>query len=523
MDSSGSDTSGLREREPILRRNGGEGVACPRREQSLRQVQSILRSAAFRNAHTLQQLLEFLVSQAYGPDSEALKEYTIGIGVFSRPQDFDPKTDPIVRVQTHRLRQKLKEYYSSEGKHDSILIEIPKGHYLPTFESMARLENGIKADGPAEKAEYEAADVDPGAAHALNRSSAKKAAPAGPEGRRFRTFVSRQTAVVSMTIIAVFAAGLWLGSMLHRSSANLASASASSELSFNPATKPVRAFWADLLGNDSSPIIAHADAVYLLDSHNDLFWFPHGASDYRGAPVDPHLAQQFAADPALVAKAGKLYYENVYLGSGDLDAVGALSNLFGQMGLKAVIEPGKDVTPEDLAQHNVILVGSSFQSYAVSQFNSVGDFTFVNPDPKLGGWLGIIENSHPRPGEQSVYRTERDAATGVLTVDHALITVQPGVAPGRYIADLGGLDTTGSAGAARFATSIEGVEALKKALDAEGIRGVNGGPPLFQALLSIRLEKGSEVLGTSLIAVHPLSPAQKVSPSAKAAKSSPTQ
>jgi len=89
--------------------------------------------------------------------------------------------------------------------------------------------------------------------------------------------------------------------------------------------------------------------------------------------------------------------------------------------------------------------------------------------------------------------------------------------------DLGGLDTTGCAGAAMFTTSADGVETLKKALAAQGIHGTNGGPPLFQALLSVRLEKGDEVLGTSLLTVHPLFPAQKAAPHSKGPKSSPSR
>lgn len=476
----------------------------PAQEQSQHQMERILQSAAFRNSHMLQQLLQFLVAQAYGPQAEMLKEYTIGVEAFSRPQDFDPKTDPIVRVQTHRLRQKLKEYYDSEGKHDPILIEIPKGHYLPTFAAVTNGNHSFRQSVSAEMSPIAAN----GAPSPLPNSEPHAPAQAGERSRNGST---GQRAVMAVAGAVVFVMGLWLGGRLHPFSVGADAASSSSELKFNPAADPVKAFWAGLLGKDTSPIIAHADAVFLLDSHNDLFSFPHGASDYRGAPVDPHLAQQFAADPALVAKAGKLYYEDVYLGSGDLDAVGNLSNLFGQMGLKPVIEPGKDLTPDDLKQHNVILVGSSFQSYAVSQFNSVGDFTFVNPDPRLGGWRGTIVNAHPRPGEQSVYHTERDPITGVVKSDHALITIQPGVVPGRYIADFGGLDTTGCAGAAMFATSAVGIEELKKALEVQGIRGVDGGPPLFQALLNVRLEKGSEVLGASLLSVHPLFPAQKPS------------
>jgi hypothetical protein len=491
----------------------GGRVAYPPQEQSFRQVQQILQSAAFRNSHTLQQLLQFLVDQAYGPDAEKLKEYTIGVEAFSRPQDFDPKTDPIVRVQTHRLRQKLKEYYETDGRNDPILIEIPKGHYLPTFTESS---NGHVNGRPS------LPGVDAGSSNGdpIHGYRAGTAAPQSPrQPGQMRRMFSRRNVMAGALAAALFALGLLIGSRQLRLNEGTSNAAARADTRFNPATNPVKAFWANVVGNDETPIIAHADAIFLLDSHNDLFFFPHGASDYRGAPVDPQLAQKFAADPALVAKAGELYYEDVYLGSGDLDAVAILSNLFGRMGLKPIIEAGKQLTPEDFEQHNVILVGSSFQSYAVSQFNSEGDFTFVNPIPQGSDWAGTIVNSHPRPGEKSVYHTERDPVTGVLKMDHALITIQPGVVPGRYVVDLGGLDTTGCAGAARFATSATGVEELKKSLNAQGIHDAKGAPPLFQALLSVRLEKGDEVLGTSLLTVHPLYPSSKASPSPNGSRS----
>jgi hypothetical protein len=470
-------------------------------------MQRIFESAEFRNAHNLQQLLQFLVVQAYGPDPESLKEYTIGVEAFGRPQDFDPKTDPIVRVQTHRLRQKLKEYYDTDGRHDPILIEIPKGHYLPTFAALA-VPNGSSGSHAA----AHAPDADAAGAPSANGSDTH-GFQAPPARRRFAWPLYRRIALASAVVLAVFAAGFWFGIRQSPSAAARNTASASSELSFNPSTDPVKAFWADLLGSDSTPVIAYPDAVFLLDDSNDLFRFRHGASDFRGAPVDPHLAQEFASNPSLIAKAGKLYYENAYLGAGELNAVGMLANLFGRMGLKPDVEPGKDLTPDDLKQHNVVLLGSSFQSFAVAQLNTMGDFSFRNPDTRLEEWRGVIVNAHPRPGEASVYRTERDPVTQVLETDHALITVEPGVVPGRYIADFGGLDTTGTEGAVLFATSKSGIQELSRALAAQGIHGGNGAPPLFQALLSVRLEKGYEVLGASLITVHPLSSAHKAVPS----------
>jgi len=491
------------------------GIVLLSQEQSQRQLQRILQSPAFRNAHSMQHLLGFLVAQAYGPDAETLKEYTIGVEVFSRSSDFDPKADPVVRVQIHRLRLKLQEYYETDGKHDPILIGIPKGSYVPVIEQLAARPSALDSHSfpnPEAKEIHDASVAD-------HISESKDAPPLPPKNSQFGKLLFR-IALVGTAMMVIFALGFWSATEKLRSGTNRGVAAASAELSSNQSSDQVEAFWTALLGNDPTPIIAHADGVFLLDSSSDLFWFPHGESDYRGAPVDPELAQKFAANPALVAKAGKLYYEDVYLGSGDLDAVGIFANLFGRLGLRPIIKAGRDLTSEDLNQHNVILVGSSFQSYAVAQFNTMGDFRFKSPQTVEKDWAGLIENSHPRPGEERLYHTERDPVTQVVKTDHALITIGPGIVSGRYIADFGGLDCMGSEGAARFATSKAGVEELSKALAAQGIHGANGGPPLFQALVSVQLQKGNQVLGTSLVSVHPLTSEHVKQPTAESGKTS---
>ena len=112
-------------------------VIRPPSEDCLPQIQRILQSPSFRNALTLQQLLQYLATRALDANSEPIKEYTIGVEAFGRPQDFDPKTDTIVRVQVHRLKQKLREYYESEGRRDPIVVEIPKEQYVPSFFEVA--------------------------------------------------------------------------------------------------------------------------------------------------------------------------------------------------------------------------------------------------------------------------------------------------------------------------------------------------------------------------------------------------
>jgi hypothetical protein len=61
------------------------------------------------------------------------KSFLLGLEVFGKDGRFDPRTDPIVRVQARRLRVRLARYYSEEGREDDVLIDLPKGGYAPVI------------------------------------------------------------------------------------------------------------------------------------------------------------------------------------------------------------------------------------------------------------------------------------------------------------------------------------------------------------------------------------------------------
>lgn len=470
-------------------------------EECLKQVQRVLQSVSFRNAATLQQLLQFLAARALGhSQKEPLKEYTIGVEAFGRSGDFDPKTDTIVRVQIHRLRQKLKEYYDSEGSGDPIFIEIPKGHYQPHFQTLAAPDRAQSVPQSLSTTQDAIAASPAGSSFGASNSSAASGPPYElPSSPRSL----RVLAMIAGASVALLSLGFWLG--VHQQKGNR---TAQTIEDYRVGTDAVKAFWSTLIGNDVSPVIAYPDAVFLLDNSNDLFRFRQGASDDRGALVDSHLAQQFASNPKLVSEAGVLYYENGYTGAGELQAVGMLASLFGQMGVQPIFKPSREITPADLRQHSVILLGSSFQNVAVAQLMNVGDLTFNNPDSRLEGWRAEVRNAHPQPGEEAIYRTVRDPVTHTLKMDYGVVSVQSGVVPGRHIVMLGGLDTTGTEGATMFATSQAGAETLLKAAAVASGRTPTAEMQPFQVLVKVPLEKGYGVLGASLVAVHKTLPAQ---------------
>jgi adenylate cyclase len=99
------------------------------------QLDKILNSQALAGSDQLKRLLRVSVERTLDGQTDSTKEYTLGIEAFGRPDGYDPKVDPIVRVQARRLRTKLKEYYGTEGATDAIVIDMPKGGYIPAFET----------------------------------------------------------------------------------------------------------------------------------------------------------------------------------------------------------------------------------------------------------------------------------------------------------------------------------------------------------------------------------------------------
>jgi len=98
------------------------------------QLARVLRSAALAQSQRRQKFLDYIVTETLAGRGSRLKGYTLAIEVFGRPASFDPGTDPLVRIEAARLRDKLRTYYRGAGKSDPIRIDLPKGRYTPRFE-----------------------------------------------------------------------------------------------------------------------------------------------------------------------------------------------------------------------------------------------------------------------------------------------------------------------------------------------------------------------------------------------------
>ncbi len=94
----------------------------------------MLASSTFQSARGQSKFLAYAVTQFIAGHPELIKEYWIGREALGRGDSFDPRHDPIVRTQARKLRLRLAKYYQTEGVHDQIYIEFPKGSYVPVFQ-----------------------------------------------------------------------------------------------------------------------------------------------------------------------------------------------------------------------------------------------------------------------------------------------------------------------------------------------------------------------------------------------------
>ena len=117
-------------------------------------LERILANDKFAQSDRMGKFLRYIVGETLAGRSDRLKEYPIAIEAFERDESFDPQTSSLVRVEAGRLRTKLHEYYAGDGADDPVIIDLPRGGYVPTFahqqapeDTLApeKLENPLRA------------------------------------------------------------------------------------------------------------------------------------------------------------------------------------------------------------------------------------------------------------------------------------------------------------------------------------------------------------------------------------------
>jgi hypothetical protein len=176
------------------------------------QIQRIVSSKTFKTSEVHRNLLTYLAEKSLSGEAQNLKEYTVGLDVFGKPSSYDPRQESVVRMHVGRLRQKLTEYYRTEGVGEPILVDLPKGAFALTF-----------APRPVV--------VEP-----------EVAPPAVPG----RTISHREITLAALLAVALVAAGYFAVRLLRVQQTTGSSVAASA----TPWTPDLQELWAPLLSSD---------------------------------------------------------------------------------------------------------------------------------------------------------------------------------------------------------------------------------------------------------------------------------
>lgn len=111
----------------------------------------ILQSRFFASAPRLTRFLDFVVNESLNGREHNLKEYSVALSVFGKPENFDPRLDSSVRVAARQLRARLEQYYSTDGRGDRVRITMKPGEYKPCFYCRQAVAYGAETNGDANR------------------------------------------------------------------------------------------------------------------------------------------------------------------------------------------------------------------------------------------------------------------------------------------------------------------------------------------------------------------------------------
>jgi Tol biopolymer transport system component len=110
-------------------------VATPSNTAIRTELTKILSSASFASSPRMHRFLKYVVETTLEGKGDLIKEYVIALEVFDKSDAYDPREDSTVRTEASKLRARLSRYYENEGQEDPVIISVPKGGYVPAFQS----------------------------------------------------------------------------------------------------------------------------------------------------------------------------------------------------------------------------------------------------------------------------------------------------------------------------------------------------------------------------------------------------
>jgi len=335
------------------------------------QVAQILRSDTFRRSEVLRRLLAFLAEKTISGDGDGLKEYTIATDGLGRPS-YDPQQDASVRIQVGRLRQKLAEYYQTEGRRDSTVVELPKGHFKLTWRER------------------------PGSVQDASRINTG-----------FRTIwrVALGTATVLLVV-----------TLVTHNVVRTNSTSANPGVSIAWPSPDVGKLWQHFLTRDRPLILAIQDPTFLeLDRKANLYRRMIAPDEL----TRPSSSRTTSSEPSLEGLGTEDFAHNIYYTPiGESEVAFRLGNVLGPKGPNATVVRASELSWKELSDNNVVFAGRGV--YFETLLNK------LSPHLEFVFGHGGIENLHPLPGEPQTFVDHLSGSSTEQGQMYALVSCVPG-------------------------------------------------------------------------------------------------
>jgi hypothetical protein len=387
----------------------------------------------------LQSFFLYVVDCAIRDRPDEATEQQIGVNVFGRKPGYSSGDDSIVRSQARLLRLKLSNHFATDGSDEPLVIEIPKGHYLPVFRDK-------QSSDAFRHSQISTADLPP--SNDLPYPIPRLDEALEPEERLTAT-PPRPYLWIYATILALLlglAGGAW---GYHQWTVSKA-------LTPDP-------LW--------SPFLAKSKTTLVIFS-NPLF---------NGNPVSG-LRQ---ATPE-ISKLNPEQDDETYTGTGEVASIYRLTRFFDERDANFVLKRSRLVTWDEARSSNLIFVGASSQNTALHDVPTLSEFG-IDLDDK---GIGYIVNLHPHPGEPAKFLPQN------RTQETAILALLPGLEPGTHILIFSGLTTIGTQAVVEYACRPENIARL-----IQQVGTTNGEANSFEAVLRVSISKGVGV-NTQLILLH---------------------
>jgi hypothetical protein len=394
----------------------------------LSQVDCIVRSETFRSSGVLRRLLKFLADKYVSGDADHLKEYTVAVEALGRASTYDPRHDSAVRIQASRLRQKLAEYYRTEGQSDEIVIDLPKGHFKLTFEL---------------------------------RQAATMMAPQ-------KSIRGIGQILIYFALAISIAWGIYVTLLLrHEREYN-----ASSDVVWTPALKQL---WRPFLTTNRPMILVVEDPLFFRLQTNDLsMWFRDSSiNDWTQVGTSPKV-QSFIKG----LKSSRVDPGHFYTPIAEVTSTLLLGKLLGTHQQNISLARSSQVSWQELAEQNVVYVGSR----PFFDVHSRGTWL----EPQLIRAKDGIQNLKPAAGEPTMFVDQYGPPGTENGEFHVLVTHIPGPTDTGDIISFTSNRSPGFVGAVQWFTNANLAQKL-----VEKIKKSSGDLPLYyQVLLKVKFEGG---------------------------------